>query len=41
MLNFRSDTQAGYRVLRVSNDVVLNDLDTVLRAVLQARGIAE
>ena len=34
-------TSAGYRVLRVGNDDVLNDLDTVLRAVLQACGIAE
>jgi very-short-patch-repair endonuclease len=41
MLSFRSDTQAGYRLLRVSNDDVLNDLDAVLRAVLQACGIAE
>jgi very-short-patch-repair endonuclease len=32
---------AGYRVLRVDNDDVLNDLDAVLRAVLQACGIAE
>jgi very-short-patch-repair endonuclease len=32
---------AGYRVLRVGNDDVLNDLDAVLRAVLQACGIAE
>jgi very-short-patch-repair endonuclease len=31
---------AGYRVLRVDNDDVLNDLDAVLRAVLQACGIA-
>jgi hypothetical protein len=29
MLSFRSDTQAGYRVLRVSNDDLLNDLDAV------------
>ncbi len=32
---------AGYRVLRVDNDDVLDDLDAVLRAVLQACGIAE
>jgi very-short-patch-repair endonuclease len=34
-------TSAGYRVLRVGNDDVLNDLDTVLSAVLQACGTAE
>ena len=32
---------AGYRVLRVGNDDVLRDLDAVLRAVLQACGIAD
>jgi very-short-patch-repair endonuclease len=30
---------AGYRVLRVGNDDVLNDLEAVLGAVLQACGI--
>jgi len=32
---------AGYRVLRVGNDDVLNDLDAVLGAILQACGIRE
>jgi very-short-patch-repair endonuclease len=30
---------AGYRVLRVGNDDVVNDLDAVLRGILQACGI--
>ena len=31
----------GYRVLRFGNDDVLNDLDAVLNAILQACGIAK
>jgi len=31
---------AGYRVLRVGNDDVLNDLDAVITVILQACGIA-
>jgi very-short-patch-repair endonuclease len=31
----------GYHVLRVGNDDVLNDLDAVLGAILQACGIRE